>query len=35
MQKAILYCRVSTREQAETGHSLEAQQELLQPICDR
>ena len=29
MQKAILYCRVSTREQAETGHSLEAQQELL------
>ena len=29
MQTAILYCRVSTREQAETGHSLEAQEMLL------
>ena len=27
--RAVLYCRVSTREQAETGHSLEAQAELL------
>ena len=24
--KAIIYCRVSTKEQAETGYSLEAQE---------
>lgn len=33
--KAVIYCRVSSREQEETGYSLPAQQELLEKYADR
>ncbi|MCP5462768.1 MAG: recombinase family protein [bacterium] len=32
---AIIYCRVSTQEQAETGFSLEAQEETCATYAER
>lgn len=34
-QKAAMYCRVSSREQEETGYSLDAQEKLLQEYADK
>lgn len=33
--KAIIYCRVSSREQEETGYSLEAQEKFLEEYADK
>ncbi|UCD87468.1 MAG: hypothetical protein JSV01_06870 [Desulfobacterales bacterium] len=33
MQKALVYCRVSTEEQAERGYSLDAQEKLCQSFA--
>jgi DNA invertase Pin-like site-specific DNA recombinase len=35
MQKAVIYCRVSTEEQAETGHSLETQEKFCRQFAQR
>src|SRR5262245_5298432 len=35
MQKAILFCRVSSKEQEETGYSLPAQEKLLISYADK
>ncbi len=34
-QKSLIYCRVSSKEQEETGYSLEAQEKLLKDYSDR
>lgn len=34
-KKAVIYCRVSSREQEETGYSLPAQEKLLREYADR
>jgi site-specific DNA recombinase len=33
--KAVLFCRVSSKEQEETGYSLPAQEKLLKSYCDK
>src|SRR3989344_2619235 len=33
--RAVLYCRVSSREQEETGYSLEAQEKLLKEYAEK
>ncbi|MEK6839786.1 MAG: recombinase family protein, partial [Nanoarchaeota archaeon] len=33
--KAVLYCRVSSKEQEETGYSLPAQEKLLKDYAER
>src|SRR3989344_7128943 len=33
--KAIIYCRVSSREQEETGYSLEAQEKFLEEFASK
>ncbi len=34
-QKCVLYCRVSSKEQEDTGYSLDAQQHLLEQYADK
>ncbi len=35
MSKSVIFCRVSSREQEETGYSLDAQEKLLRDYADR
>src|SRR5688572_25307692 len=35
LQKAVLYCRVSSKEQADEGYSLEAQESLLKDYAQK